>query len=134
MESRSGRASAPAACARTRGSSGGPGAPLSDTAYIALGLLAGAIAAGVQYVGWTRLGGRRATTGSAEARRQALRRWILFAFGWQAAVLAFVGVYVGLQLSGHPGSPAWPAPAVGAVVGTALPLQVVVISLLRGLH
>jgi hypothetical protein len=88
----------------------------------------------VQYLGWNRFGGAHATRGEPEARREALRRWVLFTIGWQVVVLAFVGVYVGLTISAHPQGAFWAAPAVGAVIGTALPLQVVVAGLLRSLR
>ena len=88
----------------------------------------------MQYIGWVRLGSRRATDGSPEARRLALRRWVAFAVAWQVAVLVFAGVYVGVMSRGAHSGGAWIAPAVGVVVGTALPLQAVVMGLLRTLR
>jgi hypothetical protein len=106
---------------------------LTDTTYVGLGLLAAGVAGGVQYGGWRRFGGARVATGDPEARRRALRAWVLFAVVWQLAVLAFVGAYVGLTIASHPSAATWPAPAAGAVVGTALPLQAVVVALMRSL-
>jgi len=65
--------------------------------------------------------------------RSNLRRWVVFAIAWQLLVLLFVGVYVGVLSRSPQTSAAWVAPAVGLVVGTALPLQVVVAGLLRDL-
>ena len=74
------------------------------------------------------------TSGPADERRSALRRWVLFTVGWQLAVLVFVGAYVVALLAGHPRGGFWAAPAIGAVVGTALPLQVVVAGILRSVR
>lgn len=58
---------------------------------------------------------------------------MVFTLAWQLLVLVFVGVYVALMSRGTHSSAAWIAPPVGLVVGTALPLQVVVAGLLRSL-
>ncbi|HEX6488530.1 MAG TPA: hypothetical protein VF137_06605 [Candidatus Dormibacteraeota bacterium] len=92
------------------------------------------VTAAVQYAGWLRLGARRATEGSVEQRRSALRRWLVFAVAWQLAVLVGIGIYIAVISGGSHSSAAWIAPAAGALVGTALPLQVVVMSLMRGLR
>lgn len=65
--------------------------------------------------------------------RSRLRAWVVFAIAWQMLVLLFVGVYVGVLSRSTQTSAAWVAPAVGLVVGTALPLQAVVVGLLRDL-
>ena len=75
----------------------------------------------VQYAGWLRL-------------KANLRRWVAFAIAWQLLVLLFVGLYVGLGSRGSHPSASWIAPAVGLVVGTALPLQAVVAGLLKQLR
>ena len=111
-----------------------PPAGLSDSAYLGLGFLATGAAAAVQYFGWIRFGGSHATHGTHEERRLALRHWVLFTVTWQVTVLVFVGVYVAVMIAGHTRGALWAAPAVGAVVGTALPLQVVVAVLLRSLR
>ncbi|HEY6874954.1 MAG TPA: hypothetical protein VI384_01200 [Candidatus Dormibacteraeota bacterium] len=67
-----------------------------------------------------------------ERGRPAVIRWLKTTIVFQAAVLAAAGVYVAVIASGHRQSGvAWVAPALGAVVGTALPLQVAVISIMR---
>ena len=111
-----------------------PPESLSDSSYLGLGFLVAAIAAAVQYLGWVRLGGAHITEGAAEERRLALRRWVLFTVAWQLSVLVFVGAYVAVQVKSGAHGGFWAAPAVGAVVGTALPLQVVVASILRSVR
>jgi hypothetical protein len=93
---------------------------LSDSAFLGLGLLAAAVGGAIQYSGWAVL-------------RANLRRWVMFAIGWQFLVLLIVGVYVAVASRGSHSSAAWIAPVVGLVVGTALPLQIVAASLLRSL-
>lgn len=56
---------------------------------------------------------------------------MIFAIGWQLLVLLMVGVYIAVMSRASHSSAAWIAPPVGLVVGTALPLQLVVAGLLR---
>jgi len=66
-----------------------------------------------------------------ELRRAALVRWTGVELAWQAIVVAAVGVYaIALWMRHVPGW-AWVAPGVGAVLGTALPLQFAVSRILR---
>ncbi len=53
----------------------------------------------------------------------------MLGLGVLIAVLA--GIYVLALLSRHPSGWAWVAPAVGAVVGSAVPLQIVVGRIMR---
>jgi hypothetical protein len=53
---------------------------------------------------------------------------------WQVLVLVGCTAYLAVLASRHGHSAAWIAPAVGAVFGTALPLQFVVMSLLRSVR
>ena len=50
---------------------------------------------------------------------------------WQALVVVGSGTYVAVLASAHARGYAWVAPAVGAVFGTAVPLQFAVIAILR---
>jgi hypothetical protein len=63
--------------------------------------------------------------------RPALKRWIVVAIVWQVLVLGGCVVY--LVALGHAHGPgfAWVSPAVGAAFGTAIPLQLVVVAILR---
>jgi hypothetical protein len=63
--------------------------------------------------------------------RPALKRWIKVALVWEVLVLTACAAYMALLSSRHGAGIAWIAPAVGAVLGTALPLQFVVISIAR---
>jgi hypothetical protein len=66
-----------------------------------------------------------------EQVRPALKRWITFATVWQVAVLGGCGLYMVVLGTRHGQGVGWIAPAVGAVFGTALPLQFVVVAILR---
>ena len=66
-----------------------------------------------------------------ELARPALGRWLRVAVAWQLLVLAACGLYIVVLGSRHLGGYAWPAPAIGAVFGTAIPLQVVVFGIMR---
>ncbi len=50
---------------------------------------------------------------------------------FQTLVLLATGLYVWVMASKHLHGIAWTAPAIGAVIGTALPLQLAVMSILR---
>ncbi|HEV2034379.1 MAG TPA: hypothetical protein VGU71_09310 [Candidatus Dormibacteraeota bacterium] len=70
-------------------------------------------------------------THAAESALPAVRRWLKFAIVWQVLVLAGCALYASVLASRHAHSVAWIAPAVGAVFGTALPLQFAVMTILR---
>lgn len=90
------------------------------------------LALGVQLGLYVRLLHRQLRTGDLEQARPAVTRWIKTAIVYQAVVLLASGAYVVVvSASGHPHGLAWVAPALGAVIGTALPLQVAVATILR---
>jgi hypothetical protein len=64
----------------------------------------------------------------------ALKRWIKVAVVWQVLVLAACAFYLVVFRSGHGAGAAWITPAVGAVFGTAIPLQFVVMAILRSVR
>ena len=66
-----------------------------------------------------------------ERARPAVMRWLRTTIAFQAAVVVAAGLYVAVLASAHRQGVAWIAPAVGAVIGTALPLQLAVISIMR---
>lgn len=66
-----------------------------------------------------------------EAARPGIKRWIVTVLIYQTAVVVVTATYVIATASGHPHGLAWTTPAVGAVIGTALPLQLAVASILR---
>ena len=66
-----------------------------------------------------------------ELARPAIARWVKTVLVFQTLVLVATGSYVAVMASKHPHGIAWIAPAIGVVIGTALPLQVVVMAILR---
>lgn len=74
---------------------------------------------------------RALLTHDISVMRPAILGWLKVVLVWQVAVVAASATYVAVLGSSHPGGFAWVAPAVGAIVGTAMPLQVVVIAIMR---
>ena len=66
-----------------------------------------------------------------ELARPAIRRWVMTVLVFQTLVLLATGAYVAVMASRHMHGVAWAAPAIGIVIGTALPLQLAVMSILR---
>jgi len=66
-----------------------------------------------------------------ELARPAIGRWVKTVLVFQTLVLLATGLYVWVMGSKHLHGIAWTAPAIGAVIGTALPLQLAVMSILR---
>ena len=63
--------------------------------------------------------------------RPAMKRWIWTAIVWQVLVIGGCIVYLALMSSRHGQGIAWISPAVGVVFGTALPLQLIAVAILR---
>ena len=66
--------------------------------------------------------------------RAALKRWIKVMVVWQVMVLGASGIYLVSLGSSGGHSFASISPAIGAIFGTALPLQFVVMAILRSLR
>ncbi|HVD46390.1 MAG TPA: hypothetical protein VNG70_03815 [Candidatus Limnocylindria bacterium] len=66
--------------------------------------------------------------------RAALKRWIKVIVVWQVLVLGACGLYLVALGSSGGHSFASISPAIGAIFGTALPLQFVVMAILRSLR
>ena len=89
------------------------------------------MALAVQYALYARLlQGTLKSPASAQGR-SAIVRWVKVMLAWQLLVLLAAGAYVVVMASNHARGAAWVAPSVGAVVGSALSLQLVVVSILR---
>jgi hypothetical protein len=58
-------------------------------------------------------------------------RWIRIVLVWQVLVVVAAAAYVARLGSSHAHGAAWVAPAIAAVFGNALPLQVVVVAVMR---
>ncbi len=101
---------------------------MPDSTYLGLGLVAFLLACGVHYIGWRRYLAEPLHSLDAGNRRTAMVRWGRFAVGWQLAVLLVGGVWVALI---HVRGYVWAAPPIGLLLGTALPLQLVVLDIAR---
>ena len=104
---------------------------LTDSLYLATGLGAFIAAAAIQLGLYRWL--LRAPLQSADVERvkPAFRRWVVAAVAWQGLVLLTAGAYVFLLTRQNPDGLAWIAPALGLLLGTALPLQLVASTALR---
>jgi hypothetical protein len=70
-------------------------------------------------------------TDDLDARAQGLKRWLAREAAVQVVTLAAAGLYVLLVFRRHQPGIAWVAPGLGVVLGTAVPLQVVLSRLIR---
>jgi hypothetical protein len=102
---------------------------MPDSTYLGLGLVALLAAGAAHYMGWRRFLAGQLGSQDPGKRRSALVRWGRFAVGWQLLVLVAGGAWVALI---HGRGYLWAAPAVGLLIGTALPLQFVVLDIARG--
>jgi hypothetical protein len=98
---------------------------LAVAALVFVGCLA------VQYLGYDRILAAGLRSPEPALRRRALKRWLGFALAWQSLVIAAVLVYAFVMTHPHRPGLAWIAPALGALLGTALPYQLVAVRLAR---
>jgi len=66
-----------------------------------------------------------------ELARPAIKRWVKTVLVFQTLVLLATGGYVALMASRHVHGVAWAAPALGGLMGAALPLQLAVAAIIR---
>ena len=66
--------------------------------------------------------------------RPAVNRWLMVTVAWQVLVLIGCGLYLVAFGSRHGRSPAWIAPPLGAAFGIGLPLQYVVMAIVRAVR
>ena len=69
-----------------------------------------------------------------EVVRAGMIRWLKLDLPIQAAILALSGIYIAVQTANHVRGIGLAAPPAAAVVGSALPLQLVVAALLRSVR
>lgn len=74
---------------------------------------------------------RQLLTHDVSKMRPAVGRWLKVVLLWQVVVVAVCAGYVGVLASQHPRGFAWIVPAIAAVFGTAIPLQVAVMAILK---
>jgi len=103
----------------------------SDTTYFAAGLGVFILAAAVQLGLYQWLLRAPLQAADFDRVRPAFRRWIIAAAAWQGVTLVAAGLYVFVLMRQHPTGLAWVAPALGVLLGTGLPLQLVASSALR---
>ena len=104
---------------------------LTDSSYLLAGLGALIIAAAIQLGIYQWLLRAPLQAADFERVRPAFRRWIVAAVAWQGVVILVSGAYVYLAGRSHPAGIAWIAPAIGLLLGTGLPLQLVASTALR---
>jgi hypothetical protein len=107
---------------------------MSDSTFLAGGLVAFGAACLAHYAGWQRLLQVPLATPDPVSRRASLIRWAFFAAGWQALVLVAAASWLAVNRGHHGRGLMWTAPAIGLVVGTALALQVVAVLITRRLR
>ncbi|HEX9099316.1 MAG TPA: hypothetical protein VF956_07515 [Candidatus Dormibacteraeota bacterium] len=104
---------------------------LSDSSFLGFGAVAFLLTLGIQYGLYHRLLQRPLLTHDDAQMRPAVGRWLKAVLMLQVVVVAASVGYVGVLGSQHPRGIAWIAPAIAAVFGTAIPLQVAVVAILR---
>lgn len=104
---------------------------LTDSTYLAAALGVFVLAAAIQLGLYLWLLRTALSSGDVERTRPAFIRWICVDVVWQGIVLAGAWMYVVTASGQHPSDLAWIAPPLAALLGTALPLQLVVGSTLR---
>lgn len=92
------------------------------------------VAALVQLALYLRLLRPSLRTREPELVRAGMMRWIKLDLVIQVAILVAAGVYIAVQTSNHVRGAGLVGPPVGAVLGSALPLQVVVAGMLRAIR
>jgi hypothetical protein len=104
---------------------------LTDSTYLAAGLGVFIVAAAMQLGLYQWLLRAPLQAADADRLRPAFRRWIAAALGLQGLVIVGAGLYVFVVMRPHPAGAAWIAPALGLLLGAALPLQLVASTALR---
>ncbi len=104
---------------------------LTDSAYLAAALGVFLVAAGVQLGLYFSLLRRALESGDGLRMRSAFVRWIAVDVVWQALVLIAGYAYFAGGVHAHYTGIAWIMPGIAAILGTALPLQLVAMAALR---
>jgi hypothetical protein len=103
----------------------------SDSTYLAAGLVAFLVAIAVHYAGYRRFLGPGLGEEDPALRQAALLRWARFAIAWQVTVLIAAAAWILPFALHHVRGYTWAVPAIGLVLGTAAPLQLVVMRISR---
>jgi hypothetical protein len=104
---------------------------LNDTLFVAAGAATFLAALAVHWILYRRLLAPGLGDADPDTRRRALKRWAVGLLALHLCVLALAAFYLYAMLSRHQSGIAWTAPALGALVGAAAPLQFFINRLLR---
>jgi hypothetical protein len=66
--------------------------------------------------------------------RPAINRWLVITIAWQVLVIGACVVYLIVMGSQRGKSPTWIVPPVGAAFGAAMPLQLIVMGIVRAVR
>ena len=103
---------------------------MSDNLYIASGFLAFLLCAAVHYAVYA-LMWPRVRVPDLNRRREVLVRWFVLLAVWEVTVVALVILYFLAARGGRHGLGTWTAPALGALAGNLISLQLAVIAISR---
>lgn len=95
----------------------------SQLAYVAAGAAAFLISIGAQYAIYARVLAPGLNRPDPRERTAALKRWLVLTAACAAVVVGACLAYFFLGTRNHPPGAAWIAPPLGAVLGSALALQ-----------
>jgi hypothetical protein len=98
---------------------------------VTAGLFSFVAACAVHYAGYQRFLERGLREEDPLARRAAMVGWARFAIIWQVTVLLLSAAWILSFALRHVHGYTWAVPAIGLVLGTALPLQLVVMRISR---
>lgn len=104
---------------------------LSDSVFLSLGIFAFLLTLAIQYGLYHLLLRRPLRTQDVAAMRPAVGRWLKVVLLWQLLVVVASAGYVAVLASHHTRGFTWIVPAIAAVFGTAIPLQLAVVAILR---
>ena len=104
---------------------------MTSNSYLLIGIGVFVISLGVQLGLYQRVLRPALRAGDLTVRAAGLKRWVIFLITWQVLVLVAIAAYALPTVASHPGGFAWMAPPLGAIVGTALPLQLAVSGIAR---
>ncbi len=104
---------------------------LTDSLFVAAGAATFLAALAAHWMLYRRLLAPGLGEVDPDTRRRALKRWAAGLLALQLGVIALGAAYLYAMLSRHQPGIAWPAPALGALLGAAAPLQFFINRLLR---
>ena len=107
---------------------------MTDTAYLAVAAAAFVVAALAQLALYLRVLRAPLQSGDPERVRPAIVRWVRYDLPVQTGILGAAAIWFAIQTSHHAHGVALVGPPVAAVLGSALPLQIVAMAMMRALR